>query len=318
MNKENEGTTNEVEANPYNRKKYWHTEDVMPKQMTQDANSGPAVSDPEVKTGFDYASNTTTDSANPNVLTTSDSLKATTDKVEDSPLSNVEAKPYTKVDYKKRYDDLKRYYDRKLGEWNNKEGDLKAQLQANRPKYTPPKSEEELKVFKEEYPDIYGVVETVSHLQSQTEMKGLQEEVDSLKKANQALSQREAQLELSKLHPDFNSIKESDDFHNWADSQPMEIKSWIYENNSNGKLAARAVDLYKKDRGLGLDKKPNEDKQVNRGADLLVKTNEQIQPPTNNKIIFKSSDFERMSDAEFEKREQEILTAQREGRVIND
>ena len=198
------------------------------------------------------------------------------------------------------------------------EADLKAQLQANRPKYTPPKSEEELNAFKKDYPDIYGVVETVSHLQSQTEMKGMQEEVDSLKKANQALSQREAQLELSKHHPDFNSIKESDDFHNWADSQPMEIKSWIYENNSNGKLAARAVDLYKKDRGLGLDKKPQESKTITQGADLLVKTNEQIQPPTNNKIIFKSSDFDKMSDAEFEKREQEILTAQREGRVIND
>ena len=315
MNKENEGTTNEVEANPYNRKKYWHTDDVMPKTLVN-ADSGPAEPDPVKKTGFDYASNTTTDSVNPNVLSTSKT--ATSDKVEDSPLSNVEAKPYTKVDYKKRYDDLKRYYDRKLGEWSNKEGDLKAQLRDNRPKYTPPKSADELSAFKKDYPDIYGVVETVSHLQSQTEMKGLQEEVDSLKKANQALSQREAQLELSKFHPDFNQIKESDDFHNWADTQPMEIKKWVYENTSDGKLAARAVDLYKKDRGLGLDKKPNEDKQVNRGADLLVKTNEQIQPPTNNKIIFKSSDFEKMSDAEFEKREQEILTAQREGRVIND
>ena len=315
MNKENEGTTNEVEANPYNRKKYWHTDDVMPKTLVN-ADSGPAEPDPVKKTGFDYASNTTTDSVNPNVLSTSKT--ATSDKVEDSPLSNVEAKPYTKVDYKKRYDDLKRYYDRKLGEWSSKEGDLKAQLRDNRPKYTPPKSADELSAFKKDYPDIYGVVETVSHLQSQTEMKGLQEEVDSLKKANQALSQREAQLELSKFHPDFNQIKESDDFHNWADTQPMEIKKWVYENTSDGKLAARAVDLYKKDRGLGLDKKPQESKTITQGADLLVKTNEQIQPPTNNKIIFKSSDFDKMSDAEFEKREQEILTAQREGRVIND
>jgi len=315
MNKENEGITNEVEANPYNRKKYWHTADVMPKPVP-DADSGPAEPDPEKKTGFNYASSTTTNSANPNVL--SPSSTATSDKVEDSPLSNVEAKPYTKVDYKKRYDDLKRYYDRKLGEWSNKEGDLKAQLRDNRPKYTPPKSADELSAFKKDYPDIYGVVETVSHLQSQTEMKGLQEEVDSLKKANTALSQREAQLELSKLHPDFNSIKESDDFHNWADSQPMEIKSWIYENNSNGKLAARAVDLYKKDRGLGLDKKATEDKRVTQGADLLVKTNEQIQPPTNNKVIFKSSDFEKMSDAEFERNEKSILTAQREGRITRD
>ena len=313
--KQDEGKTNEVEANPYNRKKYWHTDDVMPKTLVS-ADSGPAEPDPDKKTGFDYATNTTTDSVNPNVLSTSET--ATSDKVEDSPLSNVEAKPYTKVDYKKRYDDLKRYYDRKLGEWSNKEGDLKAQLRDNRPKYTPPKSADELSAFKKDYPDIYGVVETVSHLQSQTEMKGLQEEVDSLKKANQALSQREAQLELSKFHPDFNQIKESDDFHNWADTQPMEIKKWVYENTSDGKLAARAVDLYKKDRGLGLDKKPQESKTITQGADLLVKTNEQIQPPTNNKIIFKSSDFDKMSDAEFEKREQEILTAQREGRVIND
>ena len=312
MNKENEGTTNEVEANPYNRKKYWHTADVMPKPVP-DADSGPAEPDPEKKTGFNYASSTSTDSANPNVL--SPSSTATSDKVEDSPLSNVEAKPYTKVDYKKRYDDLKRYYDRKLGDWNTNEGDLKAQLQANRPKYTPPKSAEELSAFKKDYPDIYGVVETVSHLQSQTEMKDLHEEVDSLKKANTALSQREAQLELSKLHPDFNQIKESDDFHNWADSQPMEIKKWVYENTSDGRLAARAVDLYKKDRGLGLDKKTTEDKPVTQGADLLVKTNEQIQPPMNNKVIFKSSDFEKMSDAEFEKNEKNILIAQREGRI---
>ena len=314
MNKENEGTTNEVEANPYNRKKYWHTADVMPKSVP-DADSGPAEPDPEKKTGFDYASSTTTNSANPNVL--SPSSTATSDKVLQESALNVEAKPYTKVDYKKRYDDLKRYYDRKLGDWNTKEGDLKAQLQANRPKYTPPKSAEELSAFKKDYPDIYGVVETVSHLQSQTEMKGLQEEVSSLKKANTALSQREAQLELSKLHPDFNQIKESDDFHNWADSQPMEIKSWIYENNSNGRLAARAVDLYKKDRGLGLDKKATEGNKVSQGADLLVKTNEQIQPPTNNQVIFKSSDFEKMSDAEFERNEKEILIAQREGRIIN-
>ena len=79
---------------------------------------------------------------------------ATSDKsLQESALNTADdSKPYTKVDYKKRYDDLKKYYDRKLGDWNTKEGDLKAQLQANRPKYTPPKSEEELKVFKERIP----------------------------------------------------------------------------------------------------------------------------------------------------------------------
>ena len=313
MNKENEGKTNEVVANPYNRKKPWHTEDVMPKEFVH-ADTGPAMPNTEQKTGFNYA---TGNSANPEVKTEADS--ATSDKVLQESALNVEAKPYTKVDYKKRYDDLKRYYDRKLGEWNSKEDDLKSQLKTNRPKYTPPKSKEELDSFKKDYPDIYGVVETVSHLQSQNEMKDLQEEVSSLKKANQALAQREAQLELSKLHPDFNSIKESDDFHSWADSQPMEIKAWIYENNSDGKLAARAVDLYKKDRGLGLDKKtttstPNNDKG---GADLLVKTSEQIQP-VNQKKVWRKSDINKMSDQEFERYEKDIMIAQSEGRLINE
>ena len=313
MSNENEGKTNEVIANPYNRKKYWHTEDVMPEKFVS-ADSGPAEANTEPKTGFEYA---TDSNVNPEAKPQQDS--ATSDKVLQESALNVESKPYTKVDYKKRYDDLKRYYDKKLGEWTSKEGDLKSQIRENRPKYTPPKSKEELDSFKKEYPDIYGVVETVSHLQSQNEMKDLQEEVTSLKKRNEALAQREAQLELSRIHPDFTTIKESDDFHNWAESQPMEIKSWIYENNSDGKLAARAVDLYKKDRGLGSDKKTTtttSDKDAG-GADLLVKTSEQIQP-SNQKKMWKKSDINKMSDQEFERYEKDIMIAQREGRLFND
>ena len=293
---------NKVQANPYNMRKSWHTDNVMPTDL-QNADSGLFVPNPESNRSEPEA---TAQQSNPEGST--ETTSATMDKVQDSAL-NVETNPYSKVDYKKRYDDLKRYYDRKLGEWTSKENDLKTQLRDNRPKYQPPKSKEELEAFKNDYPDIYGVVETVSHLQSENQMQTLQEEVESLKKRNQSLAQREAQLELGRLHPDFNDIKESDDFHSWADSQPMEIKSWIYENNSDGKLAARAIDLYKKDRGLGLDKKtttstPNNDKG---GADLLVKTSEQIQP-VNQKKVWRKSDINKMSDQEFERYEKDIMS----------
>jgi uncharacterized protein YutD len=309
MSEKNKEGTNEAQANPYNMKKPWHTESVMPTEL-QNADSGLFVPNPDRNK---VESSATTQKSNPedsNQVST-----ATMDKVQESAL-NVESNPYNKVDYKKRYDDLKRYYDRKLGEWNSKENDLKTQLRENRPKYTPPKSKEELDSFKKDYPDIYGVVETVSHLQSENQMSSLQEEVDSLKKQNQALAQREAQLELGRLHPDFSEIKESDDFHSWADSQPMEIKSWIYENNSDGKLAARAIDLYKKDRGLGLDKKTEKKTMTqNQGADLLVKTNEQVQVPQSNEVVFNRSDIANMSDAEFMQYEKDIVKAQREGRI---
>ena len=309
MSDKNKEGTNEAQANPYNMKKSWHTESVMPTDL-QNADSGLFVPNPDRNK---VESSATTQKSNPedsNQVST-----ATMDKVQDSAL-NVETNPYNKVDYKKRYDDLKRYYDRKLGEWNSKESDLKTQLRENRPKYTPPKSKEELDSFKKDYPDIYGVVETVSHLQSENQMQTLQEEVDSLKKQNNALAQREAQLELARIHPDYNNIKESDDFHNWADSQPMEIKSWIYENNSDGKLAARAVDLYKKDRGLGLDKKTEtKTVQKNDGADLLVKTNEQVQIPQTNESVYNRDDIAKMSDEEFMQYEKDIVKAQREGRI---
>ena len=300
---------NKVQANPYNMKKSWHTEDVMPSELHR-PDSGLFVPNPDRNKVESSATTQTSNPEDSNQVST-----ATMDKVQDSAL-NVETNPYNKVDYKKRYDDLKRYYDRKLGEWTSKENDLKTQLRENRPKYTPPKSKEELDSFKKDYPDIYGVVETVSHLQSENQMSSLQEEVDSLKKQNQALAQREAQLELGRLHPDFSEIKESDDFHNWADSQPMEIKSWIYENNSDGKLAARAIDLYKKDRGLGLDKKTETKTTTqNQGADLLVKTREQVQVPQSNEVVFNRSDIAKMSDEEFMQYEKDIVKAQREGRI---
>ena len=154
---------NKVQANPYNMNKSWHTENVMPTDL-QNADSGLFVPNPESNRSEPEA---TAQESNPEGST--ENTSATMDKVQDSAL-NVETNPYNKVDYKKRYDDLKRYYDRKLGEWTSKENDLKTQLRENRPKYTPPKSKEELDSFKKDYPDIYGVVETVSHLQSENQM----------------------------------------------------------------------------------------------------------------------------------------------------
>ena len=100
--------------------------------------------------------------------------------------------------------------------------------------------------------------------------------------------------------------------NDWADAQPSEIKKWIYENNSDGKLASRAIDLYKKDRGLGLDKKTEtKRKSKSEGADLLVKTNEQAQIPEGREVFFKRSDIAKMSDAEFMQYEKEIVKAQK-------
>ena len=57
-------------------------------------------------------------------------------------------------------------------------------------------------------------------------------------------------------------IRQKEEFHSWAANQDPTIQSWLYENTSNAKLAARAIDLFKMDNGESkLTKK--EEKDVN-------------------------------------------------------
>ena len=88
--------------------------------------------------------------------------------------------PYKRPNYKKRYDDLKKHYDSKLNEFKQRELELIEQAQQGQVKYTPPKSQEELDEFKQKYPDVYNVVETVASMQSESRAKSLEEKVKLL------------------------------------------------------------------------------------------------------------------------------------------
>ena len=121
---------------------------------------------------------------------------------------------------------------------------------ANRPEYKAPKTAEELEQFKSEYPDVYEVVETVAHLQSEDKVADLQQRLDAMQSREAEILKREAEKDLVAKHPDFSDIRESDEFHSWAESQPEEIKDWIYNNPNNASLASKAIDLFKLETGF--------------------------------------------------------------------
>ena len=120
--------------------------------------------------------------------------------------------PYKKPDYKKRYDDLKKHYDSKLNEFKSREQELIEEATSNRTEYKAPKSEEELEEFKNNYPDVYEVVETVAHMQSETKAKVLEERLSKLQERENQLIRQDAEKRLMERHPDFEDIKNSDDF----------------------------------------------------------------------------------------------------------
>ena len=278
----------EENANPYNMNKPWHTEDEI---GFQDAD-GVFFEKPKAKKEAD--------------------IEEPVEQVakEETPKDE----PYKRPDYKKRYDDLKKHYDSKLNEFKSREQELLEQAAENRPSYVAPKSPEELEKFREEYPDVYEVVETVSHLQSEEKSKDLREKLEKLQSREQELIRKDAEKRLMDKHPDFEDIRNSDDFHGWAKEQPKSIQDWVYNNADDADLASRALDLFKKDIGMDVAPKKSRSKQSKKSAADMVSTKTTSVEPKQEKV-WTEREIAKMSMAEFDKHEAEISEAMSQGRI---
>ena len=274
----------EENANPYNMNKSWHKEDEI---GFQDAN-GVFFEKPQARQEADIEEPV--------------EQEATKDE------------PYKRPDYKKRYDDLKKHYDSKLNEFKSREQELLEEAANSRPSYVAPKSPEELEKFREEYPDVYEVVETVSHLQSEEKSKDLREKLEKLQTREQELLRKDAEKRLMDKHPDFEDIRNSDDFHGWAKEQPKSIQDWVYNNADDADLASRALDLFKKDIGMDVAPKKSNSKRSKKSAADMVSTKTTSVEPKQERI-WTEREIAKMSMAQFDKHEAEISQAMQEGRI---
>ena len=224
-------------------------------------------------------------------------------------------------DYKKRYDDLKTYYDQKLNEWKQEKETLAAQANVaekvqKEQEYAPPKTKEELAQFREKYPDIYQVVESISHEMADQKTADLKAKINELTEKEQKLIVQSAYKQLTSVHPDFNEIKATPEFLAWLEEQPASIADGIRKNNTDPKWAIRTVDLYKADVGISSNNNRTVSNRKLDAAQAVLKTKTN---PTSinsgNKRVWKMSEIQLMKPWDFEKYEAEIDTAQKEGRV---
>ena len=279
----------EENANPYNQKKSWHT-DV--EESFQDA-TGVYFEKPKAK------------------KTTKVEQVVEPDVEEESPKDE----PYKRPDYKKRYDDLKKHYDSKLDEFKAREQELIDEATKNRPTYKAPKSPEEIEQFRKEYPDVYEVVETVSHLQAEEKSKDLKEKLERLQEREKELVRKDAEKRLMDKHPDFEDIRNSDDFHGWAKEQPKSIQDWIYKNADDADLASRALDLFKRDIGMDSAPKKSDSKKSKKSAADMVSTKTTAVEPKQEKV-WTETEIAAMSMDEFDRHEAEISEAMMQGRIV--
>ena len=220
--------------------------------------------------------------------------------------------------FKKRYGDLRRHQQEKEKELSAKIEALQAQLsEATKKEINLPKSDEDIEAWAAKYPDVAAIVETIAIKKAKEQAAVLEERVKAVDELQMTATREKAEAELLRYHPDFEDIRETDDFHNWVNEQPQSIQDALYENASDARTAARAIDLYKADKNITTKKKTKTtDKDAARSVNAR---NSRSKPDTSDgsKSILES-DVQKMSAQEYEKMSDDIMEAIRTGNFVYD
>ena len=219
--------------------------------------------------------------------------------------------------FKKRYGDLRRHSQKKEEEFNAKIAALEAQInKAAKQELVLPKTDEELEAWTKEYPDVAAIIESIADKKAKASASALEERMAEFEELKVNAQREKAEAELVKIHPDFIEIRQDDTFHNWAKEQPKWVQDALYENVDDAKSVARVIDLYKIDKGINTKSKA---KPSEKAAASSVKTKSAAAPePDEAAGYIRESEVAAMSIKQYEKRQEEILDAQRNGRFIYD
>jgi uncharacterized protein YifE (UPF0438 family) len=232
-------------------------------------------------------------------------------KEEDEKPVNAEDKSF-----KKRYGDLRRHMQEKEKTWDDKFKQLERQLeQSTKQEIKLPKSDSDIEAWAEQYPDVAAIVETIAIKKAREQAESLESRVKEIDEMKADANRKKAEVELLQAHPDFGEIRDSDQFHEWVEEQPKWVQDALYENDSDSRSAARAIDLYKADMGIK-DKKPSSNRDAARSVNSRSGNNA---PETESKVgVFSESQVNKMSAQEYEKVSEEIMESIRTGKFVYD
>jgi hypothetical protein len=231
----------------------------------------------------------------------------------------VEAEPTNAEEktFKKRYSDLRRHQQKQAEEFKSELAALKTQLEsATKKEMKLPKSDEDIESWASEYPDVAAIVETIAMKKAKEQSTAIEERLKVIDEMQNSATKEKAEAALMQLHPDFDEIRDSDEFHTWADEQPKWVQDALYENDNDARSAARAIDLYKADMGIGKATKSKNDKGA---AEAVAPKNKRSKPQSDEASTYlRESQVEKMSTQEYEKHSDEIMDAIRSGKFIYD
>lgn len=218
--------------------------------------------------------------------------------------------------FKKRYGDLRRHSQQQQTQLQKQIDELKQQLeQSTSNQIKLPKSEEELSEWVRQYPDVAKIVETIAIKKAKEQTEALDQRLKSLDEREALTAKEKAEAELLRMHPDFDEIRDDDEFHNWVDEQPKWVQQALYENDTDARAAARAIDLYKADKKIATKKSTG-----SRDAAQSINTRGGRSAPSGEDkdgVIYESQ-VAKMSSQQYEQYQEEIGKAIKSGKFVYD
>lgn len=219
--------------------------------------------------------------------------------------------------FKKRYGDLRRHSQQQALTLQKQIDELKSQLtQSTEKQIKLPTNEEDLAKWAATYPDVAKIVETIAIKKAKEQTASMEQRFAALDEQEKLTARDKAELELLKLHPDFDTIRDTDDFHTWADEQPAWVQQALYENDTDARSAARAIDLYKSDRNIS---KAKSEKKTSGAAESINTRGSRSAPSgvDTDGVIYESQ-VAKMSSLQYEKNVEAIQKAMQTGKFVYD
>jgi DNA repair exonuclease SbcCD ATPase subunit len=239
--------------------------------------------------------------------------KPSEEKVEEE---SAEPETAEEKSFKKRYGDLRRHSQQQQTQLQSQIDALKAQLEQSTSKQIKfPKTEEELNEWATQYPDVAKIVETIAMKKAKEQAKEIEDRFRQLDEREQQTAKERAEAELMRLHPDFGDIRDDDAFHDWVEDQPKWVQQALYENDNDAKAAARAIDLYKADKGI---KTKKESSSKDAAQSVGSRSARSTPAPEDISGTFYESQVGKMSTHEYEANQEAISKAIKSGKFVYD
>lgn len=212
---------------------------------------------------------------------------------EDPPASNKEEETW-----KKRHGDLRRLSQKQAEDLKKAEKRL-ADLEKEKRSVDLP-SPEEAAEWAKTNPKAAAIIRALASEASPS---------NDVEEIRRELAKNKQEVAIKKLHPDFDEITASDEFHDWAESQTRSVQNLIYDGDVDDVIWA--INLYKKE----LVKAENPNKAA---AKNVISKSSNAPVDDNSKKKFSESQVQKMPLHEYEKHEDAIKEAMKNGTFVYD